>query len=121
MMITSPPSPSENNFIEKAAAALLAYGIALTGRRVTILKELAGCRSFRDAESIYIGLRNRQISMSRTTVYNTINLLSTLGLIEESFTSTHRSRTCRLFKPILKDKANTKTRIFSKKQTVHVL
>lgn len=62
-------------------------GIKMTHQRQEVCRELAGATDHPDAESVYIGVRERVPTISLDTVYRTLWLLRDLGLIDALTTS----------------------------------
>ena len=65
------------------AAGLKAAGLRLTPQRLAMCEALGGSRSHPTAQSLYGQLRPAFPSLSRATVYNTLQALVKAGLIDE--------------------------------------
>jgi Fe2+ or Zn2+ uptake regulation protein len=74
------------------------YGIYLTQKKMIVLKSLALCREFVDADSLYLKLRNDRINISRSTVFNTLSLLTQFGLLQTNTALRDKGRHHRLFR-----------------------
>ena len=62
---------------------LAAHGIRMTPQREAVLHYLAQARTHPTAAEVYREVKHRAPRVSRATVYNTLNLLTRLGLIVE--------------------------------------
>ncbi len=64
-------------------AALKQAGLRLTSQRLAVCAALAGNRTHPTAQALYESLQPRFTSLSRATVYNTLQALVAAGLIHE--------------------------------------
>ncbi len=62
---------------------LTTHGVRMTPQREAILRYLAQARSHPTAAEVYQAVKATYPHVSRATVYNTLNLMSRLGLIVE--------------------------------------
>ncbi len=62
---------------------LINHKISPTTQRVKILEFLDKNRTHPTAEQVYLGLKDKMISLSKATVYNTLKLFVESGLIHE--------------------------------------
>ena len=69
--------------LEEKIARLRERGITLTIQRYAILEFLQDNKSHPTAEEIYQALRKNFPTISRATVYNTLELLKGMGIIQE--------------------------------------
>jgi Fur family peroxide stress response transcriptional regulator len=67
-------------------------GVKLTHQRLEICREVATAGRHPDAETVYLGVRERVPTISQDTVYRTLWLLRDLGLIDTLATSGPRVR-----------------------------
>lgn len=65
----------------RLAAALRRAGVRLTPQRLEIYREVAAHEDHPDAETIYTAVRERMPSVSLDTVYRTLQLFVSLGLL----------------------------------------
>jgi Fur family peroxide stress response transcriptional regulator len=68
---------------ESMAAALRQAGLRLTAQRLAVCAALAGNRAHPTAQALYDQLRPQFTTLSRATVYNTLQSLVRAGLIHE--------------------------------------
>ena len=71
-----------SNF-DEAAALLRAHGITPTRQRVAIGAVLFACRQHMAASELFRRVRASDTSISRSTVYNTLELFVEKGLLQE--------------------------------------
>jgi Fur family peroxide stress response transcriptional regulator len=64
-------------------AALKAAGLRLTPQRLAVCQALAGDTSHPTAQALYARLRSRFVTLSRATVYNTLQTLVAAGQVSE--------------------------------------
>jgi Fe2+ or Zn2+ uptake regulation protein len=69
--------------MEKYVHILKGKGLKITPQRLTILKYLDENRTHPDADIIYNDLKSMNPSLSRTTVYNTLDALRNIKIIQE--------------------------------------
>jgi Fur family peroxide stress response transcriptional regulator len=74
------------NNMKKYEEILKKHGIRPTFQRLTILKLIYERKEHPSADEIYELLKNTTPAISRATVFNTVNLLSEKGVIEEIIT-----------------------------------
>ena len=67
--------------LERFQAACREAGIKLTQQRLEIFREVAATLEHPDAESVYLGVRERVPTVSLDTVYRTLWMLHDLGLV----------------------------------------
>ncbi len=72
-------------------------GLKLTPQRLAILEYLENAKNHPSAEDIYIFLKEKYPSISYATVYNTLEVLATKGLIKELNLDSSKKR----FEPFL--------------------
>ena len=82
-MHATPPPPTSNARFEAFSAALKRAGYRLTPQRLAICEYLANSREHPSPAEVYDHVRKRYPTMSRATVYNTLNVLRDLGEIIE--------------------------------------
>lgn len=70
-----------HTLFDKAIEALKSHGVHLSYQRTRILSYLTEKMTHPTAEEIYLALKPEIPSLSRTTVYNTLNLFVELGLV----------------------------------------
>ena len=63
--------------------ALIKEGLRYTQQRQSIWNEMCATDEHRDAEEIYLSLRNEGMSVSRATVYRTIDVLVKNNLVRK--------------------------------------
>ena len=63
--------------------ALIKEGLRYTQQRQSIWNEICATDEHRDAEEIYLSLRNEGMSVSRATVYRTIDVLVKNNLVRK--------------------------------------
>lgn len=68
--------------MERYASLLRARGLRATSQRLEIYSFLAGREDHLDVDTIYTALRARSPTLSRTTVYNTVEQLHLHGLVQ---------------------------------------
>lgn len=79
--------------VHKAEELLLAKGVKPTAQRVVIADYILNTKSHPTAEDILAAVADRlPVSLSRATVYNTLNALVEAGVIQEVFTEPGRTR-----------------------------
>ena len=61
--------------LEKFKKVLKDEKLKLTPQRVEVFREVCNSDEHREAEEIYLALRKRDINVSRSTVYRTMNIL----------------------------------------------
>lgn len=69
--------------LERLACVLQSKGIRPSVQRIAVLSAVANGRKHPSAEDIYTGLSDQFPSLSRTTVYNSLRILSKIGLLRE--------------------------------------
>ena len=67
--------------LERFRAAAREAGIKLTHQRLEIFREIASTDDHPDAEAVFSGVRERVPTVSLDTIYRTLWLLESLGLI----------------------------------------
>jgi len=72
--------------MEKAARILTKSGIKPTLQRVHVLKVIMDYKNHMSADEIFRLLQNKLPTISRATIYNTLNLLSKRGVLLEIVT-----------------------------------
>lgn len=77
MSSTNPRTPAEVGQI------LAAHGILPTAQRVDIAALVLGTRQHISAEQVLMRARNEGLAVSKATVYNTLGLFVTRGLVRE--------------------------------------
>ncbi len=83
---------SENAELEKYIKILKEKGFKLTPQRIEILKLLINNTTHPTAEAIYETVRSKFPMLSLATVYNTLELLTELGLVQRLEFSTRSAR-----------------------------
>jgi len=78
--------------MERYAKILKDHGMKVTPQRLEILRFLETHHTHPSAEDIYHELKKRNPSLSKTTVYNTIQALIDCGLIHSLGIGTHEAR-----------------------------
>ena len=61
--------------LKKFMKVLRNENLKLTPQRVEIFREVCDSAEHREAEEIYLALRERDVHVSRSTVYRTMNIL----------------------------------------------
>ena len=69
--------------VDKFVELLKAHGLKITPQRLEILKYLEKNRTHPAAEKIYSDLKKKNPSLSKTTVYNSLEVLSEHNIIQE--------------------------------------
>lgn len=77
---------------DKFKGSLRAKGLRFTPERRLILKEIFSFHRHFDVEELYQRLRDKNIHVSRATIYRTLPLLVENGLIKEAFRRQDRIR-----------------------------
>ena len=67
--------------ITNPAEALAAHGIAPTPQRLAVYRAIAGNVTHPSVDEVFVGLRKRLPTLSKTTVYATLQLLAAKRLI----------------------------------------
>jgi Fe2+ or Zn2+ uptake regulation protein len=73
---------AENGDMDRFAQSLKVKGIKATTQRVQILRFLEGRSDHPDVDTIHSELRRENPSLSKTTVYNTLDLLRENGMVQ---------------------------------------
>lgn len=68
--------------VDKLGDGLRQAGVRLTHQRLEICREIAAADNHPDAETVYMGVRERVPTISLDTVYRTLWTLRDLGLID---------------------------------------
>ncbi|MDI6796811.1 MAG: transcriptional repressor [Desulfatibacillaceae bacterium] len=86
-------NPKNNqNRLERFQETLKKSGIKMTVQRMEVFRELAGTGSHPDAETIFLGVRQKIPMISLDTVYRTLWLFIDLGLVSAVGQSKERAR-----------------------------
>ncbi len=76
--------PQRKNIIEQAkeifGAFLLKNGYRKTAERYSVIDELYAQDEHIDVDNLYLWMKNKEYSISRATIYNTLDLLVECGL-----------------------------------------
>ncbi len=72
-----------SDYLEKLKTALANEGLRFTAQREAIWKEILSNDGHRDADEIFINLRKRGVSVSRATVYRTIDVLAKNNMVRK--------------------------------------
>jgi Fur family ferric uptake transcriptional regulator len=80
------------SFITQAQEAIREAGGRITTQRELILQILDSVDELLDAESLYLLARERDTSLSLTTVYRTLNTLEEAGLIHQRYLTRDHER-----------------------------
>jgi Fur family ferric uptake transcriptional regulator len=80
------------SFVEQASAAIRAAGGRFTPQRRLIIELLEQTEAHLSAERLYEQAQQRDASISPATVYRTLHVLQTAGLIDGRFTSRHHTQ-----------------------------
>lgn len=67
---------------EEFAAALRAEGLRMTHQRLEVIRELASAKHHPNADDLFQAVRKRVPTISRDTVYRTVDTLIARGLVE---------------------------------------
>ena len=67
--------------MQKQVATLRQHGIQLTPQRLAVAEVVLGRRGHATAEEVWIKVRRKNPTVSRATVYNTLNLFVEKGLL----------------------------------------
>jgi len=68
---------------EKFAEFLRGAGLKMTSARRSVLEEVFHCHDHFDADELYLRLKERHAKASRATVYRTLTLLVSSGLVRK--------------------------------------
>ena len=68
--------------MDKYVSILRDYGVTVTPQRIAVMQYLDTHRTHPDAETIYEDLKKETPSLSKTTIYNTLDMLRQHGLIQ---------------------------------------
>lgn len=82
-MINNVRQPDSSVRAAALTAALKQAGLRLTPQRLAVCAALAGSKTHPTAQALYESLRPRFATLSRATVYNTLQALVTAGLVQE--------------------------------------
>jgi len=74
---------AQANSLEEVRSLLTARGLRVTAQRLAVYQYLLQHRTHPSAARIYEDLSREYPTMSRATVYNTLDLLVSLGLIQQ--------------------------------------
>lgn len=80
------------NAVERFTAFLNSKQLRKTPERFEILNSVMECRGHFDADSLYQMMEGKGYHVSRATVYNTIELLCTAGIVRKLLFDTHQAR-----------------------------
>ena len=69
--------------LKKYKKKLESHGVSATIQRVKILEFLDKKRIHPTADQVYQGIKDRMVSLSKATVYNTLKLFSENGIVNE--------------------------------------
>lgn len=67
--------------MQKQVAILREHGIQPTPQRLAVAEVVLGCRAHPSAEEVWAEVRRKSPTVSRATVYNTLNLFVKKGLL----------------------------------------
>jgi Fe2+ or Zn2+ uptake regulation protein len=76
-----PDGEDEVEGLDRFVSTLRAHDIKVTSQRIRILKFLDRFGDHVDADAIYSALKGHNPSLSKTTVYNTLDLFHEKGLV----------------------------------------
>ena len=74
---------SKNSNIEHFKDTLQREGLRLTSQRIAILEDILASEEHRECDDILFSLRSNQISVSRATVYRTLEILEKGGFVRK--------------------------------------
>ena len=77
----SVPEAEVQRRVSSFSQALRVSGLRLTHQRLEVVREIAGCETHPDTETIYRKVRARVPTISLDTVYRTLAALEGLGLV----------------------------------------
>lgn len=86
------------SFQERASEIIYAAGGRMTPQRRLLLDMLATLPHDLDAEGLYHLARQRDATISLTTVYRTLNILEAAGMLQPRYVSPDHER--KLYKPV---------------------
>lgn len=69
--------------IERFKDSLQQAGLRLTRQRIAILKDILASEEHRECDDILFSLRRKQISVSRATIYRTLDILEKVGFVRK--------------------------------------
>ncbi len=78
--------------IERFKDTLQREGLRLTRQRMAVLKDILASEGHRECDEILFSLRKKQISVSRATVYRTLDILEKAGFVRKMDVGDGRSR-----------------------------
>ncbi len=73
----------KNINIERFKDSLQRAGLRLTRQRIAILKDILASEEHRECDDILLSLRRKQISVSRATIYRTLDILEKVGFVRK--------------------------------------
>jgi Fur family peroxide stress response transcriptional regulator len=82
-MANAAPITHKQRRADEMTAALRAAGLRLTPQRLAVCEALAGDTTHPTAQALYARLRERFVTLSRATVYNTLEALVAQGQVCE--------------------------------------
>ena len=68
--------------LEKFKKVLKDENLKLTPQRVEVFREVCNSEEHREAEQIYLALRKKDLNVSRSTVYRTMDILYQYDLVQ---------------------------------------
>ena len=69
--------------IERFKDTLQREGLRLTSQRMAILEDILASEEHRECDDVLLSLRKKQISVSRATVYRTLDILEKVGFVRK--------------------------------------
>jgi len=78
--------------VAEMSAALRAHGLRLTRQRVEVIRQIAATEEHPDVETLFRGVRGRVPNISLDTVYRTLAVLVSCGLVDRVMVSAGPTR-----------------------------
>ena len=69
--------------IDRFKEALKDEDLRLTSQRLAILEDILGSDEHRECDDIFLSLKRKQLSVSRATIYRTLDILEIVGFVRK--------------------------------------